>query len=85
MEAQKRRSAQPWQIVRGAAGRSGVGVGQYCLPRRVDHLEIEHSVDDPKAYTKPWTFTTHPVLLQGELMEYICQENNKDVEHLVGK
>jgi hypothetical protein len=55
--------------------------------RRIDlgHLEIEHTVDDPKAYTKPWKFTTHPVLLQGELMEYICQENNRDVEHLVGK
>jgi len=55
--------------------------------RRPDfgHLEIENTVDDPKAYTKPWTFTTHPVMLKGELMEYICQENNRDVEHLVGK
>jgi hypothetical protein len=55
--------------------------------RRPDfgHLEIEHTVDDPKAYTKPWKFTTHPVMLKGELMEYICQENNRDVEHLVGK
>ncbi len=49
------------------------------------HLEIENIVDDPKAYTKPWSFTTHPVMLKGELMEYICQENNRDVEHLVGK
>jgi hypothetical protein len=48
-------------------------------------LEIENTVDDPKAYTKPWTFTTHPVMLKGELMEYICQENNRDVQHLVGK
>jgi hypothetical protein len=24
-------------------------------------------------------------MLKGELMEYICQENNRDVEHLVGK
>jgi len=24
-------------------------------------------------------------LLRGELIEYICQENNKDVQHLVGK
>jgi len=54
--------------------------------RRVDagHLEIEHTVDDPGAYTAPWQFTTHPRLLKGELMEYICQENNRDVEHLVG-
>ena len=49
------------------------------------HLVIENIIDDPKAYTKPWSFTTHPVMLKGELMEYICQENNRDVEHLMGK
>lgn len=49
------------------------------------HLVYESTVDDPKAYTQPWTFTTHPVMLKGELMEYICQENNKDVQHLFGK
>ena len=55
--------------------------------RRPDmgHLEIEHTVNDPGAYSMPWTFTTHPTLLNGELIEYICQENNKDVEHLIGK
>jgi hypothetical protein len=55
--------------------------------RRLDlgHMEIEITIDDPKAYTKSWTVKTHPQLLHGELMEYICQENNKDVEHLVGK
>ena len=55
--------------------------------RRIDlgHMEIQHTIDDPKAYTKPWTVTTRPVLLKGELMEYICQENNKDIQHLVGK
>ena len=55
--------------------------------RRPDygHLEIEHTIDDPKTFSKPWSFTTHPSLLRGELIEYICQENNKDVEHLVGK
>lgn len=55
--------------------------------RRPDygHLEIEHTIDDPKTFSKPWKFTTHPVLLRGELIEYICQENNKDVQHMVGK
>jgi len=55
--------------------------------RRPDygHLEIEHTIDDPKTFSKPWSFTTHPSLLRGELIEYICQENNKDVEHLKGK
>jgi hypothetical protein len=55
--------------------------------RRLDlgHLEIEHTIDDPKTFTKPWKFTSRPVLLKGELIEYICQENNRDVQHLKGK
>ena len=51
----------------------------------VGHLEIEHTIDDPKTFSKPWSFTTTPSLLRGELIEYICQENNKDIEHLVRK
>jgi hypothetical protein len=55
--------------------------------RRPDagHLEIEHTIEDPKTFSRPWSFTTKPSLLKGELIEYICQENNRDVEHLVGK
>jgi hypothetical protein len=49
------------------------------------HLKIDHLIEDPKTFSKPWTFTTNPSLLKGELIEYICQENNKDVQHLVGK
>ena len=49
------------------------------------HLVIEHEIKDPAIYPKGWKFTTNPVMLQGELIEYICQENNKDVEHLFGK
>lgn len=49
------------------------------------HMEIVHTVNDPGAYSKPWTFTTHPTLLNGELIEYICQENNRDLQHLKGK
>ena len=49
------------------------------------HMEIVHIIDDPKAFSRTWTFTTKPTLLRGELIEYICQENNKDIEHLVGK
>jgi hypothetical protein len=56
--------------------------------RRKDfgHLEIQITIDDPKAYTKPWTVTEVPTLLADtELIEYICNENEKDLVHLVGK
>jgi hypothetical protein len=49
------------------------------------HMEIEHTIHDPEAYPKDIQFTTKPTMLDGELIEYICQENNRDVEHLKGK
>jgi hypothetical protein len=49
-------------------------------------MTVEVTIDDPKAYTKPWTVNL-PLLYQpdSELLEYMCNENNKDIEHLVGK
>ena len=56
--------------------------------RRKDfgHMSIDITIDDPKAYTKPWNVTL-PLVLQPdtEMLEYICPENEKDVPHLVGK
>jgi len=48
-------------------------------------LVEEATIDDPGAYTKPFTITAKHRLLPGdELMEYICQENQRDTGHLVG-
>ena len=48
-------------------------------------LVEEVTIDDPGAYSKPFTITaTHRFLPGDDLMEYICQENNRDVRHLVG-
>jgi len=49
-------------------------------------LEIELTVDDPKAYTKPWSIQLkQSILLDSDLLDYICLENEKDAAHLVGK
>jgi len=56
--------------------------------RRPDlgHLEWETTIDDPGAYTKPFTLYGHSTLqTDTNLMEYICQENNVDVSHILGK
>jgi hypothetical protein len=53
--------------------------------RRPDfgHLEIGVSVDDPKAYTKPWTVTLHQRLaLNTELVDEICAENEKSLQRM---
>jgi len=56
--------------------------------RRVNYgrMEIEVTIEDPKAYATPWTIKlNHNIVLDTELMDYICLENEKDVPHLVGK
>jgi len=48
--------------------------------RRPDfgHLEIEVTVDDPKAYTKPWTVTLRQQFAgDTELIDEICAEGEK--------
>jgi hypothetical protein len=52
----------------------------------LDTLRYEATIDDPEYYTRPWTVPLSIKWTPGEeLLEYICQENNRDVEHLVGK
>ncbi|HEY7334475.1 MAG TPA: hypothetical protein VH639_06300 [Bryobacteraceae bacterium] len=56
--------------------------------RRKDfgHLEITETFDDPKAYARPWTVkVTGELTPDSDLLEYVCNENEKDVPHLVGK
>ena len=55
--------------------------------RRPDfgHLEIQYTIDDPKVYAKPWTIKQHHHLTPDtELLEYFCNENEKDLKHMVG-
>ena len=50
------------------------------------HMEIQITIDDPKMYTKPWTISEDPHLLADtELLEFICNENNRDLPHIISK
>ena len=53
--------------------------------RRVNfgRMEIDVTVDDPKAYTRPWTVhLAQTIALDTELLDYICLENEKDRAHI---
>lgn len=49
------------------------------------NMEVRATIDDPKAFTKPWTTTTQKMhlLLGTEILEFSCNENEKDVQHRV--
>jgi hypothetical protein len=49
-------------------------------------LEIDVTIDDPKAYTKPWTVRVNQrIVPDNELIEFICLENQKFAEFLKGQ
>jgi hypothetical protein len=78
----------------GKAWLSGLGnpttdalhVTERIRRRDFGHMDIQFTIDDPKAYTKPWTAELHPELIPDmELLEFVCNENERDLRHLVGK
>ena len=46
-------------------------------------LEVEITINDPKAYTRPWTIKINqPLVLDSELLDYYCLENERDAVHM---
>jgi hypothetical protein len=56
--------------------------------RRVNYgrVDVELTIDDPKAYTRPWTVTLRQrIVLDTELLDYHCTDNEKDAARMIGK
>jgi hypothetical protein len=46
-------------------------------------LEIDITIDDPKAYTKPFTVRVNQkIMVDSEMIEFVCNENEKSTEHI---
>jgi hypothetical protein len=56
--------------------------------RRPDfgHMQIDVTIDDPKAYTKPFTVrVNHRIMLNTNLIEFICNENEQSSRYYIGE
>ena len=52
--------------------------------RDVGHLDVELTFNDPVVYTKPFTIkVTHQLQADTDILEYFCNENEKDQIHLI--
>ena len=75
-----------WLDNGGHMGTESMKLTERFRRRDYGHIDLQVTIDDPKAYTKPWTvnleFNATP---DSELIEYVCDENEKDIGHLVGK
>jgi hypothetical protein len=51
--------------------------------RDFGHMDVETTIEDPKMYTKPFTIkVTHQLQPDTDILEYFCNENEKDRAHL---
>ena len=72
-----------WLDVQGAPFTSGAKITEKFRRPKYGRMEIDVTIDDSKAYTKPWTVRINWRLGADEdLIEFICQENNLDVKHM---
>jgi len=54
--------------------------------RDFGHMQLQLTLEDPKTFTKPITVTLAVNFVPDtEMLEYVCNENEKDSVHLVGK
>ena len=67
-----------WLDVNGAPLTSDGRITERFRRPNVGTLEIDVTIDDPRAYTKPWTVRVNQRLLpDADLIEFICLENNQ--------
>ena len=79
-------NGRTWLDMRGLPGTDALRVIERFKRPTIGRMTIDVTIDDSKAYTKPWTVTLSWSLLPDtDLIESICEENNKDVPHMVGK
>jgi len=54
--------------------------------RDFGHIDLEMVIDDRKMYTRPWsTFAELIFQPDTELLEYVCEENERDSAKMIGK
>jgi hypothetical protein len=68
-----------WLDLSGSPLTSAAHVTERFRRPNFGRLEIEVTVDDPKAYTRPWTVTLKQnIVLDTDLIEETCLENEED-------
>jgi hypothetical protein len=79
-------NGKTWLDMKGLPGSQALKVTERFTRPRIGHMDIEVTIDDPESYTKPWIAKLAWRLLPDtDLIESICEENNRDPGHMVGK
>jgi hypothetical protein len=78
-------NGKTWLDAMGHPSTDALHVTERYRRRDAGHLEVQITIDDAKAYVKPWTVNQVMDLEVGaEVLEFACNENNTDIPHLPG-
>ena len=78
-------NGMPWLDQLGRPSTDRLHVTERFMRTAFGHMSIEVTIDDPGAYTAPWSATQVVHLRPGwEPVEFICGENNRDIDSLPG-
>jgi hypothetical protein len=70
-----------WLIGAGTFHSEKLHVVERYTPTDYDTIQYDVTMEDPEVLTKPWTFHTTIMRREGtRLREYVCTENNLDVQ-----
>jgi hypothetical protein len=79
-------NGKAWMSGRGNPTTDALHLIERIHRRDFGHMDVELTIDDPKAYTRLWKAELHPELVPDtDLLEFVCNENEKDLPHLVGQ
>lgn len=79
-------NGKTWLDMKGLPGTESLKVIERYSRPSIGRINIDVTIDDPKAYTKPWSVKLAWRLVPDtDLIESICEENNRDPAHMVGK
>ena len=73
-----------WLDSRGHPHSEAMRVTEKYRRRDVGHLDVEITIDDSRTYNKPFTVkVTHLLQADSDILEYVCNENEKDRVHMI--
>ena len=79
-------NGKTWLDMKGLPATEKLTVTERFTRTKIGRMDIDVTIDDPGAYTKPWN--VHLIWAldpDTDLIESICEENNRDPGHMVGK
>lgn len=78
-------NGKPWLDQAGYPASDALRITERFRRRDFGHIDLEMIIDDRKMYTRPWSiFSELTLQVDTELLEFICEENEKDSQLLVG-